>query len=494
MSKFTSHHKEAFQEKLCKFFEKLKEKISYEESVKMCKLPVQELLESMKESNFDRINLLRAYQYMSITAHGRTNCLVGFDFEAENKLNQKIENRGSDHKDKVLQDLPISIKDFHFMKCLIDQGAILYCRTNVPQTLSMSLNRFNTDNPIFGLTINPYSPEGKNFTAGGSSGGEAALISFGGSLPGLGSDIGGSIRIPAAMCGIVGIKPTPNRISTTDLHDIMHGHNLISNVNGPLARDVSGLVLIMKALLSDTMAKCDPTLTPSYFRDHIIEWEPVEIERSINLFGRAVLADGGDMLFNLLKGDTIMENLEELYKVLTLPKIVRKILPLLTPSYDLYKQALSKGIVGIGSYRNYLKLYNEVIELRQKVIQSWEDSGIDIVIAPAFGVPSVPEKNTINHEISIWPVIYGNTLNLVGGTIPVTYVSENDVRDAQIELKENKSWCFKQMVEMCPNSINMPVGIQIYGKPNSEELVLSVMNQLETKINFQKKFFFDKDK
>ncbi len=66
-----------------------------------------------------------------------------------------------------------------------------------------------TTNPIFGRTVNPHDV---TRTAGGSSGGEAALIAGGGSLFGLGSDIGGSIRIPAHMCGIAGIKPTNGRI------------------------------------------------------------------------------------------------------------------------------------------------------------------------------------------------------------------------------------------------------------------------------------------
>ncbi len=70
---------------------------------------------------------------------------------------------------------------------------------------------WDTSNPIFGATTNPHKP-GDRRGVGGSSGGEAALIGGGGSVLGVGGDIGGSIRIPCHMCGIYGFKPTTGRI------------------------------------------------------------------------------------------------------------------------------------------------------------------------------------------------------------------------------------------------------------------------------------------
>lgn len=83
--------------------------------------------------------------------------------------------------------------------CSIVLGAIPFVLTNVPQTLLT----YSCENPVFGTTLNPLSADR---TSGGSSGGEGALIASGGSLVGIGSDIGGSIRIPASFCGIVGFK------------------------------------------------------------------------------------------------------------------------------------------------------------------------------------------------------------------------------------------------------------------------------------------------
>ena len=100
--------------------------------------------------------------------------------------------------------------------CLQEAGGVPFCRTNIPQTnLSYGCRWFVafpalflfhiwSSNPIYGATCNPFK---KDRTSGGSSGGEAALISCGGSVLGMGTDIGGSIRVPAAFCGICGFKP-----------------------------------------------------------------------------------------------------------------------------------------------------------------------------------------------------------------------------------------------------------------------------------------------
>ena len=88
---------------------------------------------------------------------------------------------------------------------LKQQGAVPFVKTNVPQTMIS----WDTSNPIFGATTNPHKP-GRG--VGGSSGGEAALVADGGSVIGVGGDIGGSIRIPTHMCGIFGFKPTAHRI------------------------------------------------------------------------------------------------------------------------------------------------------------------------------------------------------------------------------------------------------------------------------------------
>ena len=110
---------------------------------------------------------------------------------------------------------------------------------------------FECYNPVWGRTLNPYNDA---YTSGGGSGGEAALIALDGSPVGIGSDIGGSLRIPAAYCGIYSLKPASGRVSdhgARGRHDsqfilfltLMHrklvpvnGFDVIPNVVGPLGR------------------------------------------------------------------------------------------------------------------------------------------------------------------------------------------------------------------------------------------------------------------
>ena len=121
-------------------------------------------------------------------------------------------------------------------------GAILLGKTNTPE-LTLS---FETDNPIHGRTNNPYDLER---APGGSSGGGAALIAVGGIPFDIGSDTGGSIRIPAHCCGITGLKPTTGRVPRTG-HAIspVGWLNSLTQI-GPLARYVDDLALLLPILV-----------------------------------------------------------------------------------------------------------------------------------------------------------------------------------------------------------------------------------------------------
>ena len=108
-------------------------------------------------------------------------------------------------------------------------GAIVLGKTNIPQGMLMN----ETDNPVYGRTNNPWNLERG---PGGSSGGEAAIIAAGGSVLGLGNDLGGSIRQPAHCCGICGLKPTSGRLTNTGSFENLRGMEAVGVQPGPLAR------------------------------------------------------------------------------------------------------------------------------------------------------------------------------------------------------------------------------------------------------------------
>ncbi|KAL6720506.1 hypothetical protein ACLMJK_002430 [Lecanora helva] len=89
---------------------------------------------------------------------------------------------------------------------LLDAGAIIHCKTNLPQT-ALAIDSVNN---IYGRVLNPQNRQ--EWTAGGSSGGEGVLVKMRGSVFGIGTDVGGSVRIPAMCNGIVGFKPSAGRI------------------------------------------------------------------------------------------------------------------------------------------------------------------------------------------------------------------------------------------------------------------------------------------
>jgi amidase len=116
-------------------------------------------------------------------------------------------------------------------------GAIILGKTNTPEFL----NNYETDNFLTGRTNHPLD---ETRTTGGSSGGEAAAIAAYCSAGGMGSDGGGSIRIPAHYCGIAGLKPTPGRVSAAGhFPEIAHPGGLLG-VGGPMARTVEDVSLL----------------------------------------------------------------------------------------------------------------------------------------------------------------------------------------------------------------------------------------------------------
>ena len=132
-------------------------------------------------------------------------------------------------------------------------GGILMGRTNVPE-LALALE---TDNLVYGRTSNPYD---LSRTPGGSSGGEAAIIASGGSPLGLGSDIGGSVRLPAHFCGIAGIKPTSCRVPRTGHYPRLNGALDSMFQLGPMSRHVEDLILTLPLIAGGDWR--DPAIAP----------------------------------------------------------------------------------------------------------------------------------------------------------------------------------------------------------------------------------------
>ena len=230
-----------------------------------------EILEKIKQREVSSLEVLESFLTQVEKVNPTINAIVALDIErakekaieADNKINLKS-------KLGPLHGLPMTIKDAfevegivstggnpawkdnipkrnaEAVQRLVDAGAIIFGKTNVP-FLSSDLQSFNK---IYGTTNNPWDLER---TPGGSSGGSAAALAAGMTPLELGSDIGGSIRVPAHFCGLYGHKPSYNIISEVGHMPPPPGSILTGNglsVAGPLARSPEDLEIALDVLVA----------------------------------------------------------------------------------------------------------------------------------------------------------------------------------------------------------------------------------------------------
>lgn len=131
------------------------------------------------------------------------------------------------------------------MRALRRAGAVLFVKTAVPTSMLMGET---TSNIIGGATLNPRN---RLLSAGGASGGEGALLACRGSPAGWGSDIAGSVRIPAAFNGLCGLRPSYGRVPGDGLATSLPGLPVAQSVVGPMGVEVEGLVGAMRWVLGE---------------------------------------------------------------------------------------------------------------------------------------------------------------------------------------------------------------------------------------------------
>lgn len=229
-------------------------------------LPAVTLAQNIREKKVSAVKVAEAHLRKIERLNPKLNAFVEVDAE-------RVRREAREADDAVtsgsalgpLHGVPISIKssiEVAGMKCeagtrlragfvaaqdaplvtrLRNAGAIVLGVTNTPEILMA----WETDNLLYGRTNSPWDLER---TPGGSSGGEAAAIAAGMSAGGVGSDGGGSIRVPAHFSGICGLKPTPGRIPSTGHFPPSGGPFALIGVVGPMARTVDDLKLLFEVM------------------------------------------------------------------------------------------------------------------------------------------------------------------------------------------------------------------------------------------------------
>lgn len=243
------------------------------------------MAEQIREKKISPVELAEAHLAKIERLNPKLNAFVHVDAERVRREARTAEDAVMNGKPLgALHGVPISIKsslevarlrcesgtrlrkgftptqDAPLVARLRNAGAIILGVTNTPELLMA----WETDNLLYGRTNSPWNLDR---TPGGSSGGEAAAIAAGMSAGGVGSDGGGSIRIPAHLSGICGLKPTPGRIPATGHFPVSGGPFALIGVVGPMARTVADLKLLFEVMQGpddgDTSAAPVPLRWPS---------------------------------------------------------------------------------------------------------------------------------------------------------------------------------------------------------------------------------------
>ncbi len=252
----------------------------------------------------------------------------------------------------------IEITNDPHVAALLAAGAIPIAKTNLPELMIFT----ETDNPLYGRTNNPWDLER---SCGGSSGGEGAVIGAGASPFGLGNDIGGSLRIPAAFCGIASIKPTAGRIPDHCSHGLPIGQQGITAQAGPMAKYVADVAMGLQVLdrardpfvdpgpeLGDPAAVDLSRLRFAAFTDDgefpvapavrravaeatqilmaagakLVDWRHPPLSRVNDLFFACLSADGARAFRRLLRGNKIDRRIRPLLLTAGMPSALRSVL------------------------------------------------------------------------------------------------------------------------------------------------------------------------
>ena len=397
-----------------------------------------EILEKIKQREVSSLEVLESFLAQVEKVNPKINAIVALDaerakekaIEADNKINLKS-------KLGPLHGLPMTIKDAfevegivstggnpawkdnipkrnaEAVQRLVDAGAIIFGKTNVP-FLSSDLQSFNK---IYGTTNNPWDLER---TPGGSSGGSAAALAAGMTPLELGSDIGGSIRVPAHFCGLYGHKPSYNIISEVGHMPPPPGSILTGNglsVAGPLARSPEDLEIALDVLVSaqeqDSQAwkvKLPKARTKKIKELKIAVWPDEPYAEADNEITNLIKDTAKDLKHAGAKVETVdlpisFEEIDKIYSLLLnplmlagSPKETFETLAKLNESLD-PNDVSELAKVARGSVLKHAD-WVLVNALRQNMRQKWREffNKFDVILCPTCITPAFKHNHNPVHE------------------------------------------------------------------------------------------------
>lgn len=400
---------------------------------------------------------------------------------------------------KILAD-----HDDHYVRQLRTAGAIVLGKTNVAQCLLY----YESDNPLYGRTNNPWNLDR---TCGGSSGGEGAIIAARGSALGLGTDLGGSVRVPAAFCGIAGIKPTNGRAPDPGRYSVAIGQRAVVSQVGVLARRVAdvaiGLETINGANIEPALALADyrrvdvsRLRVASYAHDgtlavapavaravreaanvllqcgaDVLEWSPPAVPEAVHLYFALVSGDGARGLKHALRGERPDPRLKTLTLLAGLPGPARRLARGILNRLGQPTLGSFLSHFGFGKVSEHWTLVEAQMDYQTRFAASLESNGIDVLLCPPCALPAF--THGASHDLGVAGG-YGALWNLLGyptGVVPVSRVRAGE----EVGRKPSRDLVEKAALRVEEGSAGLPVGVQVVARPWREHLVLAAMQAIE---------------
>jgi mandelamide amidase len=346
-------------------------------------------------------------------------------------------------------------------QALLDAGALLAGKTNMHE-LALGLT---SNNARFGAVRNPYDD---GLIAGGSSGGTAAAVAARLAPVGLGTDTGGSVRIPAALCGVVGFRPTLDRYSQAGVIPLSHTRDTI----GPIARSVADIALLDEVCANAALEAFDKPLEEirigvpaTYFYDNLdFELEAV-VAKALERFR----GEGIQLI------DVDIENVQALNESIAFPIVLFEVLrelsaylyrhgnPMSVP--DLVDRIAGADVKGLlqslmGDNAVPAGLYREVLTAGRPALQRayagyFEENNLDAMVVPTTPLPARP----IGED---------DTVDLNGEQVPtfMTYIRNTD--------PPSNAGLPCLSVPAGLTSSGLPVGVEFVGPAGGDAAVLHI--------------------
>jgi fatty acid amide hydrolase len=382
-------------------------------------------------------------------------------------------------------------------------GAIVLGKTNVPQVLLS----FETENPVYGRTVNPWDA---SRSPGGSSGGQAAIMAAGGAPLGLGTDLGGSNRLPAAYCGIVGFKPTAGRLVDEGRFSAPFGQRAAPSQVGVFGRDVEDVALGLRiAAGTQAVPLGDPSqVTPERLRvgfyvddatfapcaasvravreaaqllsargSDLVELRPPDPAEAFELFMRATTADGGRHIRRILGRTGRSRPIARTLAAVGAGPLKRALLTMALRASGRTKLAATLPWFADHSADGYFRNVERIHGYRAEFLRALDEAPggpLDAILSPATTLPALRHGGADEAPFGAYTLL-ASLLGWPAGVVPLTHVRA----DEQTAVVRGRDRMDRAAAETEAGSAGLPIGVQIMARPFRDDVALALLEALE---------------